>query len=95
MNTYDYIAAARKNNAAAVDALLEKMVRVGLSSDRQYREQSKSRGYWINNNVEDYDTFKLKLAEIATGTKLGAGELAGFSDTFTSCGSADKIAGYD
>ena len=95
VNTYDYIAAARKNNAAAVDALLEKMVRVGLSSDRQYREQSKSRGYWINNNVEDYDTFKLKLAEIATGTKLGAGELAGFSDTFTSCGSADKIAGYD
>jgi hypothetical protein len=37
----------------------------------------------------------LKLAEIATGAKLGAGELAGFSDRFTACGSADKIVGYD
>jgi hypothetical protein len=95
VNTYDYIVAARKKDAAATDALLAKMVRIGLSSDDQYRIQSKSRGYWLNNNVEDYTTFRLKLAEIATGAKLGAAELAGFSDKFTPCGSADKIVGYD
>ena len=95
VNTYDYIVAARKKNPAAADALLDKMVRVGLSGDKDYRNQSKSRGYWVSNNVEDYTTFKLKLAEIATGVKLGAGELGGFSDRFTACGSADKIVGYD
>jgi hypothetical protein len=71
------------------------MVRVGLSSDKDYRTKSKSRGYWASNNVEDYTTFKLKLAELATGTKLGAGELGGFSDTFTPNGVADAIVGYD
>jgi hypothetical protein len=95
VNLYDYIAAARARDAAAADKLLARMVRVGLSADKQYREQSKSRGYWVSNNVEDYATLKLKLAEIATGAKLGAGELAGFSDRFTACGSADKIVGYD
>ena len=95
VNTYDYIEAARKKNPAAVEALLDKMVRVGLSSDKDYRTKSKSRGYWASNNVEDYTTFKLKLAELATGTKLGAGELGGFSDTFTPNGVADAIVGYD
>jgi hypothetical protein len=95
VNTYDYIVAARKKDSAAVDALLAKMVRVGFSSSDKYRTESKSRGYWLNNNVEDYTTFRMKLAEIATGAKLGAGEIAGFSDVFTPCGSADKIVGYD
>ena len=95
VNTYDYIVAARKKDSAAVDALLAKMVRVGFSSSDKYRTDSKSRGYWLNNNVEDYTTFRMKLAEIATGSKLGAGEIAGFSDAFTPCGSADKIVGYD
>ena len=95
VNTYDYIVAARKKNPAATDALVAKMVRLGFSSDEKYRTDSKSRGYWLSNNVEDYKTFRMKLAEIATGAKLGAGELTGFSDTFTPCGSADKIVGYD
>jgi hypothetical protein len=95
VNTYDYIVAARKKNPAATDALVAKMVRLGFSSDEKYRTDSKSRGYWLSNNVEDYKTFRMKLAEIATGAKLGAGELAGFSDTFAPCGSADKIVGYD
>ena len=95
VNLYDYLVAARKKSSAAADVLLDRMVRVGLSSDQAYRTQSKSRGYWASNNVEDYPVFKLKLAEIATGTKLGAGELKGFSEVFTACGSADKIVGYD
>ncbi len=95
VNTYDYIVAARQKNPAAVEALLDQMVRLGLSADKDYRTKSKSRGYAVSNNVEDYSTFKLKLAEIATGKKLGAGELAGFSDKFTGSGSADKITGFD
>ena len=95
VNLYDYIVSARAKDAKATDALLAKMVRVGLSSDDKYRVQCKTRGFWLSNNVEDYGTFKLKLAEIATGTKLGAGELAGFSDKFTPCGSPDRIVGYD
>lgn len=95
VNLFDHIAAARRKDAAAVDALLARMVRVGPSADQQYREQSRSRGYWVNNNVEDYAVFKLKLAEIATGANLGAGELRGFSAAFTPCGAADRIVGYD
>jgi hypothetical protein len=68
---------------------------VGLSSDKDYRTKSKSRGYWASNNVEDYTTFKLKLAELATGVKLGAGELGGFSDKFTANAITDMIVGYD
>jgi len=71
------------------------MVRVGPSADEQYREQSRSRGYWVNNNVEDYAVFKLKLAEIATGTKITTGDFEGFSDAFRPCGSADRIVRYD
>ncbi len=95
VNLFEYIAAARQKDAPAVEALLEKMVRVGPSSNPEYRRQSNSRGYWVNNNVEDYAVFKRKLAEIATATKLGAGDLQGFSDAFTPCGSADRIVGYD
>lgn len=95
VNLFEYIAAAQQKDAAAVNELLMKMVRVGPSADPQYRQQSRSRGFWINNNVEDYAVFKLKLAEIVTGTKLGAGELHGFSEAFTPCGSIDRIVGYD
>jgi hypothetical protein len=95
VNLFDYITAARQRDGAAVDALLMKMVRVGPSADEQYREQSRSRGYWVNNNVEDYAVFKLKLAEIATGTKITTGDFEGFSDAFRPCGSADRIVRYD
>lgn len=95
VNLFDYITAARQKDVAAVNELLTRMVRVGPSADPQYRQQSGSRGFWINNNVEDYATFKRKLAEIITGDKHGAGELQGFSNRFTPCGSPDKIVGYD
>jgi hypothetical protein len=68
---------------AAVDELLAKMVRIGPSAVPEYRDRSNSRGYWVNNNVEDFAVFKLKLAEIITGTKLAAEDLQGFSDAFT------------
>jgi hypothetical protein len=44
VNLYDYIAAARARDAVAADKLLARMARVGLSADKQYREQSKSSG---------------------------------------------------
>jgi hypothetical protein len=95
VNLFEYIAAARQKDGPAVGALLEQMVRIGPSANSEYRRQSNSRGYWVNNNVEDYAVFKLKLAEIATGARLRAGALHGFSDEFTPCGSADRIVGYD
>jgi hypothetical protein len=95
VNIYDYIAAARVKNAGAVDTLLNKMVKVGLNANKDYREQSKARGFWINNNVEDYNTFKLNLAELITGAKLGAEKIEGFSKKYTPCGSEDKITDYD
>jgi hypothetical protein len=95
VNLFDYIALARQKDAAAVDTLLEKMVRVGPSANPQYRKESQSRGYWVNNNVEDYAVFKLKLAEIVTRTRIVTGDLQGFSDAFTPCGSADRIVRYD
>jgi hypothetical protein len=94
VNIYDYIAAARVKNAGAVDTLLNKMVKIGLNADPNYREV-KCRGFWVSNNVEDYNTFKMSLAELITGAKLGAGKLEGFSKKYTPCGSADKTVDFD
>jgi hypothetical protein len=94
VNIYDYIAAARVKNAGAVDTLLNKMVKIGLNADPNYREV-KCRGFWVSNNVEDYNTFKMNLAELITGAKLGAGKLEGFSKKYTPCGSADKTVDFD
>lgn len=95
VNDFDTLEAAKRKDPAAAAALLEQMVKVGPSSSPDYRTQTKSRGYWTSNNVEDYLRAKLKLAEIITGARLGGGELEGFSDRYTPCGSADAIVGYD
>ncbi|MFH0938803.1 MAG: hypothetical protein V1899_05940 [Planctomycetota bacterium] len=95
VNDFDYIEAAKKKNPAAVDTLLQKMIKVDFSANKEYRNQAKSRGFWINNNVEDFLIAKLKLAEMITGQKIGAVELQGFSDKYTPCGSASQIVRYD
>ena len=53
VNDYDLIALARKANAAATTALLDKMTRPGLSSDPSYRANSRTVETYVTNNVED------------------------------------------
>ena len=96
VNDYDYMVQARAKNAAAVDALLDKMVRVAISSDEKYRTQTGSRDFYVNNNVEDFLRAKLQLAALISGQSPPEGiELEPFSKKFTPIVAKDGIVGYD
>jgi hypothetical protein len=95
VNDYDYILEARKKDKEAANAIVGKMVRLGLSSDEKYRAAG-LRAYYPTNNVEDFARAKVKLAALITGQKAPEGfELQGNSDVFSPCGSKDTITGYD
>lgn len=96
VNDFDYIAAARKKDQAAAEAIVNRMTKTGKNANKKYRERSDSIGFWFTNNVEDITAAKAKLAEIITGRKVPEGmKIEGFSSRFSPCGTADKIVGYD
>ena len=67
VNDYDLIALARKADAAATTALLEKVTRPGLSSDPSYRANSRTVETYVTNNVEDLLRARRLAAAIAAG----------------------------
>lgn len=93
-NAYDYIMLARKKDQTAADALLAKVVKMGPATNEKYRRQSKSRGFWFTNNVEDVTRARCILAGIITGRDYGM-KLEGWSESYTPCGAPDRIVGYD
>ena len=95
VNDYDYLLQASRKQSAKTKTLLKKMVKAGPATNPKYREQSNSKGFWINNNVEDMQRARLLLAELITGKDYGAAPLQGFSQGYTPCGAADQIVGYD
>ena len=94
VNDYDLIALARKADAAATTALLEKVTRPGLSSDPSYRANSRTLETYVTNNVEDLLRARRLAAAIAAGEKPPT-TLEGFSPRYAPAGSADTIAGFD
>ena len=94
VNDYDLIALARKADAAATTALLEKVTRPGLSSDPSYRANSRTVETYVTNNVEDLLRARRLAAAIAAGEKPPT-TLEGFSPRYAPAGSADTIAGFD
>jgi hypothetical protein len=91
VNDYDLIALARKADAAATTALLEKVTRPGLSSDLSYRANSRTIETFVTNNVEDLPRARRLAAAIAAGEKPPT-TLEGFSPRYAPAGSADTIA---
>jgi len=94
VNDYDLIGLARKADAAATTALLEKMTRPGLSSDPNYRLQSRTVETYVTNNVEDLLKARRLAAAIAAGEKPPT-TLEGFSPRYNPAGSPDTIVGSD
>jgi len=94
VNDYDLVALARKANAAATTALLDKMTQPGLSSDSSYRARSRTVETYVTNNVEDLLRARRLAAAIAAGEKPPT-TLEGFSPRNAPAGSADTIAGFD
>jgi hypothetical protein len=94
VNDYDLIALARKTDAAATAALVDKMTRPGLSSDPNYRARSRTVETYVTNNVEDLLRARRLAAAIAAGEKPPT-TLEGFSPRYTPAGSIDSIVGFD
>ena len=91
VNDFDYITAAKKINEAATKEIIDKMTAIGPTASPKYRGRSNARAFWFTNNVEDILRAKIKFAEIITGKKYPMGEIEGFSEKYTPCGSADQI----
>ena len=94
VNDYDLIALARKADAAATTALVDKMTQAGLSSDPNYRIHSRTVETYVTNNVEDLLKARRLAAAIAAGEKPPT-TLEGFSPRYNPTGSPDTIVGFD
>jgi hypothetical protein len=85
---------ARKADAAATTALLDKMTRPGLSSDPNYRLQSRTVETYVTNNVEDLLKARRLAAAIAAGVKPPT-TLEGIQPPLQSGWQPDTIVGSD
>ncbi|MCZ7644223.1 MAG: hypothetical protein M5U26_02900 [Planctomycetota bacterium] len=94
VNDYDYLVQGRKKDASAVEALLEKLIKIGPASNEKYRNDSNTISVYFTNNVEDFLQAKLSAAAIVTGKDYGA-KLEGFSKAYSPNGAQDHITGYD
>jgi hypothetical protein len=90
VNDYDLIALARQADAAATTALVDKMTRSGLSSNADYRANSRTVETYVTNNVEDLLRARRLAAAIATGEKPPT-TLEGSSPRYTPAGGTDTI----
>jgi hypothetical protein len=93
VNDYDLIALARKADASATTALLDTMTRPGLSSDPNYRANSRTVDTNVTNNVEELLRARRLAAAIAAGEKPPT-TLEGFSPRYAPAGTADTIVGF-
>ena len=95
VNDYDLIALARKADAAATTALVDKVTRPGLSSDPNYRANSRTVETYVTNNVEDLLRARRLVSSIASGQRPALTEIEGFSTRYAPAGATDTIAGFD
>jgi hypothetical protein len=91
VNDYEYFALAKKKDAAAADAIIQKMTAPGSSGAKNQNASS----IFPTNNPEDFLAARLGLAGIAVGEKLESEPIKGRSKDYSPCSAEDHITDYD